>query len=95
MDNGRNPFERRLLVHLVDGQAIRLVVDGRQIGPAAGHDRATSQCTRGRDDHLADILRRPHAAETEIDGRAASGWTSPRDPIVDNSTRTGSLNSEV
>jgi len=69
MDDGGDPLEEGLLIDLADGQAVGFAVHERQVGPTAGHDRRPPERAGCLDHHQADVLRRAHAAQTEVDGR--------------------------
>lgn len=68
-----HPAEQCLLVDLADGEAVVLVVDQAQVGPASGDEYAAALRADRLDGHLGDVRRRVHghAAEAHVHRRFA------------------------
>ena len=57
MHDGGHPAEQCLVVDLADGEAVVPVVDQRQVGPAAGEERAAALPADRLDGDPGDVLR--------------------------------------
>ncbi len=73
VDDDGDPCEERVQVRLADDEAVGFVLQHRHVGPSGGDDGTTADRARGVDSarHLAELLRRAHAAEAKVDGRLA------------------------
>ena len=69
--DGGHPREQCLMVDLADDEAVVPVVDQRQVGPAAGDDRATALRADRLDGDPGDVLRGAHTAEAHVHRRRA------------------------